>query len=45
MTLTDMYDTFIFPAIDTITRCAVGQPGTYRIHTSTSLSGYTAGIN
>ena len=41
MTLTDMYDTFIFPAIDTITG-AVGQPGTYRIHTSTSLSGYTA---
>ena len=41
MTLTDMYDTFIFPAIDTILS-AVGQPGTYRIHTSTSLSGYTA---
>lgn len=41
MSLTDMYDTFIFPAIDTILS-AVGQPGTYRIHTSTSLSGYTA---
>lgn len=41
MTLTDVYDTFIYPAIDTITS-AVGQPGTYRIHTSTSLSGYTA---
>jgi len=41
MTLTDMYDTFIFPAIDTILS-AVGQPGTYRIHTSTSLSGYSA---
>ena len=41
MTLTDVYDTFIYPAIDTITG-AVGQPGTYRIHTSTSLSGYTA---
>ena len=41
MTLTDMYDTFIYPAIDTITG-AVGQPGTYRIHTSTTLSGYTA---
>jgi hypothetical protein len=41
MTLTDMYDTFIEPAIDTIT-ASVGQPGTYRVHTSTSLSGYTA---
>ena len=41
MTLTDMYDTFIFDSIDTILS-AVGQPGTYRIHTSTSLSGYTA---
>tara|TARA_Y100000033_G_scaffold50212_1_gene60191 strand:- start:551 stop:1477 length:927 start_codon:yes stop_codon:yes gene_type:complete len=41
MTLTDMYDTFIFPAIDTILSAA-GQPGTYYIHTSTSLSGYTA---
>lgn len=41
MTLTDVYDTFIYPAIDTITG-AVGQPGTYRIHTATSLSGYTA---
>ena len=41
MSLTDMYDTFIFPAIDTILS-AVGQPGTYRIHTSTSLSGYSA---
>lgn len=41
MSLTDMYDTFIYPAIDTITG-AVGQPGTYRIHTGTSLSGYTA---
>lgn len=41
MTITDVYDTFIYPAIDTITG-AVGQPGTYRIHTSTSLSGYTA---
>ena len=41
MSLQDMYDTFIFDAIDTILS-AVGQPGTYRIHTSTSLSGYTA---
>ena len=41
MTLTDFRDTFIFPAIDTLVG-AVGQPGTYRIHTGTSLSGYTA---
>lgn len=44
MTLTDIYDTFIFDAIDTILS-AVGQPGTYRVHTSTSLSGYTAVSN
>lgn len=44
MSLTDMYDTFIYDAIDTIT-ASVGQPGTYRIHTSTSLSGYTAVSN
>ena len=41
MSLTDMYDTFIFPAIDTLLS-AVGQPGTYRVHTGTSLSGYSA---
>jgi len=41
MSLTDLRDTFILPAIDTLTS-AVGQPGTYRIHTSTSLSGYSA---
>lgn len=41
MTLTDVYDTFIYPAIDTITGAA-GQPGTYYVHTGTSLSGYTA---
>ena len=41
MSLQDMYDTFIFDAIDTILS-SVGQPGTYRIHTSTSLSGYSA---
>ena len=41
MSLTDIYDTFIYPAIDTITGAA-GQPGTYRIHTGTSLSGYSA---
>ena len=41
MTQADMLDTFIEPAIDTITG-AVGQPGTYRVHTSTSLTGYTS---
>lgn len=41
MTLTDVYDTFIYPAIDTITG-ASGQPGTYYIHTATTLAGYTA---
>lgn len=40
MTLTDMYDTFIYPAIDTITD-GNDRPGTYRIHTSTSLTGQT----
>ena len=40
MTLEDLRDTFIFDAIDTLTG-SVGQPGIYRIHTSTSLSGYT----
>ena len=44
MTLTDVYDTFIYPAIDTITGAA-GQPGTYYIHTATTLSGYTAVSN
>lgn len=41
MTQTDMLDTFIEPAIDTITG-SVGQPGTYRVHTSSTLAGYTA---
>jgi len=40
MSLTDVYDTFIKPALTTIAG-AVGQPGTYRMHTSNSLSGYT----
>lgn len=40
MSLTDMYDTFIYPAIDTLTN-GTDQPGTYRIHTSTSLAGHT----
>jgi hypothetical protein len=41
MTLTDFRDTFIFPAIDTIVGSA-GQPGTYYVHTATTLAGYTA---
>ena len=41
MTLTDVYDTFIYPSIDTITGAA-GQPGTYYIHTATTLAGYSA---
>lgn len=41
MSLTDMYDTFILPALDTI-QGSVGQPGTYYIHTATTLGGYTA---
>lgn len=41
MTLTDVYDTFIYPAIDTLTGSS-GQPGTYYIHTATTLAGYTA---
>lgn len=40
MTLTDIYDTFIYDAIDTITN-GTDQPGTYRIHTSTTLAGHT----
>jgi len=41
MSLTDLRDTFIFPAIDTLTGSA-GQPGSFRIHTGTTLSGHTA---
>lgn len=41
MSLTDVYDTFINPAIDTITGSSQPQPGTYYIHTATSLSGYS----
>lgn len=37
----DIYDTFVLDAIDTITS-ANGQPGTFTIHTSTTLSGFTA---
>jgi len=42
MTLTEVYDTFIYPAIDTITSSSQPQPGTYYIHTGTGLSGYSA---
>lgn len=40
MTTTDMYDTFIYPAIDLLTD-GTDRPGTFRIHTSTSLAGHT----
>ena len=40
MTLTDMYDTFIYPAIDTLTDGS-DQPGTYRVHSANTLSGHT----
>jgi hypothetical protein len=40
MTLTDVYDTFIYPVITTLVDGS-DQPGTYRIHTATSLSGHT----
>ena len=42
MTLAEVYETFIYPAIDTITSSSQPQPGTYYIHTGTSLSGYSA---
>ena len=42
MSLTDVYDTFIHPAIDTITGSSQPQPGTYYIYTGTTLAGYTA---
>jgi hypothetical protein len=43
MSSTDMYDTFILPAIDNLTSGSTGtaQGGTYRIHTSTSLANHT----
>lgn len=40
MTRTDFYDTFIKPAIDTLVSSG-DKPGTYRIHTSTSLTDHT----
>ena len=40
MTNTDMYDTFYDTAIDTLVNGS-DQDGTYRVHSSTSLSGHT----
>lgn len=40
MTLTDMYDTFINPTIDLLVD-GTDRPGTYRIHTATTLTGHT----
>ena len=40
MSLTDFRDTFIYPAIDTLTS-ASNQPGMFRIHNNTSLPGYS----
>lgn len=40
MTLTDMYDTFIYPQIDLLIDGS-DRPGTFRIHTATTLSGHT----
>ena len=40
MSLTDFRDTFILPAIDTLTSSS-SQPGMFRIHNDTSLSGHT----
>jgi hypothetical protein len=40
MTATDMYDTFINDAITTLAD-GTDRPGTYRIHTATSLAGHT----
>jgi hypothetical protein len=40
MTLTDMYDTFIYPQIDILIDGA-DRPGTFKIHTATTLSGNT----
>jgi hypothetical protein len=40
MTLTDIYDTFIYPVITTLVDGS-DQPGTYRIHTANTLTGHT----
>jgi len=41
MSITDFKDTFIEPAMTTVSGSA-GQPGTYTIHTTLTLSGYTS---
>jgi hypothetical protein len=40
MSLTDMYDTFIYPAVNMLVDGS-DRPGTYRIHSSTSLSNHS----
>jgi hypothetical protein len=40
MSNTDMFDTFIFPAITSLAD-GTDRPGTFRIHTATSLAGHT----
>lgn len=40
MSETDFYDTFIYPAIDTLTS-GTGQPGMYAVFNTTSKTGYT----
>ncbi len=40
MSLGDLYDTFIYPAIDLITD-GTDRAGTYRIHTASTLAGHT----
>lgn len=43
MNAQDVYDTFVYPAIDLLTLgdTTTAQAGTYRIHTDTSLTGHT----
>jgi len=43
MSLTDMYDTFVSPVIDTLTTQATttSQAGTFRIHTANTLASHT----
>lgn len=43
MSVTDFYDTFIYPAIDTLTSGSTGtaQAGTYQVSTSNSVAGNT----
>jgi hypothetical protein len=43
MSATDIFDTFIYPAIDNLASGSTGvnQAGTYRIHNATTLAGHT----